>query len=52
MTEIEAKEIIKNDPMGNIAQRMEALAVAEKSLGEEYTIEQLWKWAEEKDDES
>ena len=48
MTEFEAKEIIRNDPKGNIAQRMEALAIAEKVLGENYTIEQLWQWAEGK----
>lgn len=48
MTEIEAKKIIRDDPKGNIAERMEALMIAEQVLGENYTIEQLWKWAEGK----
>lgn len=52
MTEDEAREIILNDPTGNIAQRMDALEVAENVLGEGYTIEQLWKWAEGNDNES
>ena len=47
MTEIEAKKIIRDNPNGNIVERMEALVIAEQVLGENYTIEQLWKWAEE-----
>ena len=46
MTEAEAKEIILNDPRGNIVKRMEAIEVARSILGEDCTMEQIWRWAE------
>lgn len=46
MTEEEAKEIILNDPNGDIVKRMEAIAVARSVLGEDCTMEEIWKWAE------
>ena len=46
MTEAEAKKIIIDDPEGNIVKRMEAIAVARSVLGEDATMEQIWKWAE------
>lgn len=46
MTEQEAKEVILNDPQGNIVKRMEAVAVARSILGENCTMEEIWKWAE------
>ena len=46
MTEAEAKEVIRNDPHGNIAKRIEAIEVAERVLGENCTMESVWRWAE------
>ena len=46
MTEEEAKRIILDDPEGNIVKRMEAIAVARSILGEDCTMEEVWKWAE------
>lgn len=46
MNEEEAKEIILNDPRGDIVKRMEAIAVARSILGEDCTMEEIWKWAE------
>ena len=46
MTEEEAKRIILDDPDGNIIKRMEAIAVARYFLGEDCTMEEIWKWAE------
>lgn len=46
MTEEEAKRIILDDPDGNIIKRMEAIAVARSILGEDCTMEEVWKWAE------
>lgn len=46
MTEEEAKRIILEDPHGNIVKRMEAIAVARYYLGEDCTMEEIWKWAE------
>lgn len=46
MTEEEAKKIIRDDPRGDVIQRLTALAVAEKVLGENCTMEEIWKWAE------
>lgn len=46
MTEEEAKRIILEDPDGNIIKRMEAIAVARYYLGEDCTMEEIWKWAE------
>lgn len=46
MTEEEAKRIILEDPDGNIIKRMEAIAVARYYLGEDCTMEEIWKWEE------
>lgn len=46
MTEQEAKEIIKNEPYTNVRKHLEAIQVAIKVLGEDCTMEQIWKWAE------
>ena len=46
MTEEEAKKIIRDDPLGNIVKRMEAIAVAQSVLGERCTVKEIWKWAE------
>lgn len=46
MTEEEAKKIIRDDPRGDVIQRLTALAVAEKVLGEDCTMKEIWKWAE------
>lgn len=46
MTEAEAKKIIIDDPEGNIVKRMEAIAVARYFLGDDCTMEEIWKWAE------
>jgi hypothetical protein len=46
MSEEEAKRIILDDPDGNIIKRMEAIAVARYFLGEDCTMEDIWKWAE------
>lgn len=46
MTDEEAKRIILEDPDGNIVKRMEAIAVARYYLGENCTMEEIWRWAE------
>lgn len=46
MTEAEAKEIILNDPNGDIVKRIEAIEVARSVLGEDCTMEDIWRWAE------
>lgn len=46
MTAEEAKRIILDDPDGNIIKRMEAIAVARYFLGEDCTMEEVWRWAE------
>ena len=46
ITAEEAKKIILNDPEGNIIKRMEAIAVARYFLGEDCTMEEIWRWAE------
>ena len=47
MTEAEAKRIIREDPGGNIWKRIEAIFVAERALGEDCTVADIMKWAEE-----
>ena len=49
MTEEEAKRIIRDDPQGNIIKRIEAVAVARSILGEDCTMEEIWRWAEKKE---
>ena len=46
MTEEEAKKIILDDPDGNIIKRMEAISVARSILGDDCTMEEIWRWAE------
>ena len=50
MTEEEAKRIIRDDPNGDVIKRLEAIDVAESVLGDDYTMEDIWKWAEGGDD--
>ena len=47
MSDEEAKKVILSDPHGNILKRMEAIVVARSVLGEDCTMEEIWKWAEE-----
>lgn len=46
MTEEEAKEVIRDDPKGDIMRRLEALEVAESVLGISCTMGEILKWAE------
>ena len=46
MTEEEAKKIIRDDPRGDVIQRLEAIAVAKEILGEDCTMKDIWRWAE------
>lgn len=46
MSEEQAKRIIRDDPRGDILQRLMALAVAEQELGTDCTMEDIWKWAD------
>lgn len=46
MTEEEAKEILRNDPQGNIAARREAIDVAVRVLGEDCTMREIWRWVD------
>lgn len=46
MTEQEAKNIIRNEAYTNIRKHLEAIQVAIKVLGEDCTMEDIWKWAE------
>lgn len=48
----EAKKIIREDPRGDILQRLEALEVAKPFLPEKYTAGDLYKWAEDENVES
>lgn len=47
MSEEEAKRIIREDPCGNIRKRIEAIFVAVRILGEDCTVPDILKWAEE-----
>lgn len=46
MTEAEAKAVIRDDPEGNIAKRIEAIEVAKAVLGEGCTMADIWEWVE------
>lgn len=51
MTEREAKTILHSyGPPTNIRKHIEAIEVATKILGEEATMEEIWRWASEKRD--
>ena len=52
MTEAEAKVIISHDLYGNVANRLEAIEVATRALGEDATMTEIWKWAEGKTEEA
>ena len=52
MTVQDAKKIIREDPSGDILQRLEALEVAKPFLAEKYTAGDLYKWAEDENVES
>ena len=46
MTEAEAKRILTEyGAPANIAQHIEAIRVALEALGEDATMEDVWKWA-------
>ena len=49
MTEEEAREILRNDPQGNIAARYEAIQVAVSVLGRDCTMKEFWRWVDGKD---
>ena len=46
MSEEEAKMIILHDPTGSIVKRLEAIEVARSILGDNCSMEEIWKWAE------
>lgn len=51
MTEQEAKAILHSyGPPANIRKHIEAIRFATKILGEEATMEEIWRWASEKRD--
>lgn len=50
MSEEEAKRIIREDPAGNIWKRIEAIFIAERALGEDCTVSDILRWAEEDKD--
>lgn len=52
MTVQDAKKIIREDPRGDILQRLETLEVAKPFLPENYTAGDLYKWAEDENVES
>lgn len=52
MTEERAKEVIRSDPTGNIAERIEALEVAREVLGWDCTLEDIWEWVDNAQGES
>ena len=46
MTEEQAKQVIRDDPGGNIVARIEAINVALSVLGQTATMGEIFKWAE------
>lgn len=52
MTEERAKEVIRSDPTGSIADRLEAIQVAREVLGEDCTMAQIWEWVDNAQGES
>ena len=53
MTEQEAKTILCSyGPPVNVRTHLEAIDVAVGVLGEDATMEQIWKWAKEKKNEA
>ena len=48
-----AKEVIRNDTLtGNVFERLEALKVAQCVLGENATMSDIWRWAENDTDKT
>ena len=53
MTEREAKIILHSyGPPANIRKHIEAIEVATKILGEDATMEEIWRWASERAEET
>ena len=53
MTEQEAKAILHSyGPPVNIRNHIEAIEVATKILGEDATMEEIWRWASERTEET
>lgn len=48
----EAKDIINNDPDGNITKRIEAINVALDILGQKATMREIYAWAGEENNDS
>lgn len=46
MSQEQAKKIIRENPTGDVIQRLMALAVAEQEIGAHCSIEDIWKWAD------
>lgn len=52
MTQQQAKQILTSDgPPANIAEHIEAINVAIRALGGSATMAEVWKWAEQPDDD-
>lgn len=47
MTEQEAKNIIKNEAYTNVRKHLEAIQVAVEALGEDCTMSDIWRWADD-----
>lgn len=52
MTEQEAKKVIREDPGGNITNRIEAINVALSILGQKATIREIYAWEGEETDDN
>lgn len=52
MTEQEAKKVIREDPGGNITNRIEAINVAVRILGQKATMREIYAWAGEENNDN
>lgn len=53
MNELEAKTILSSyGPPVNIARHIEAINFAIEKLGEQATMEEIWRWARERSEET
>lgn len=53
MNELEAKTILSSyGPPVNIARHIEAINFAIEKLGEQATMEEIWRWARERTEET
>lgn len=43
---MDAKKVIREDPSGNVADRLRAIEICEEKLGHTPTTGELYKWAE------